>query len=114
MCISVVWVCDHRARSSPYAASTRTLVVMDVDGWKGQFHVKNTHTEISDKQAALYHTIILILNYSTAAVVVPLRAPIAVMPTFNSLLTWCTVVRLYGIDRPQGIVVVAITGPHNG
>ena len=35
-------VCDHRARL--YEASARTLVELDVDGWKYQFKVKTTHT----------------------------------------------------------------------
>ena len=34
-------VCNHRARL--YEASARTLVVLDVVGWKYQFNVKNTH-----------------------------------------------------------------------
>ena len=37
--------CDHRARL--YEASARTLVVLDVGGWKYQFYVKNAHTSMT-------------------------------------------------------------------
>ena len=33
-------VCEHGARLS-YEASARTLVVLDINGWKHQFSLKN-------------------------------------------------------------------------
>ena len=44
MCVSrLVVVCDHRARLSVYGVSARTLVVLDVNGCRDQFYVKNAH-----------------------------------------------------------------------
>ena len=39
-CCLVVCDCDHRA--SPYEASGRTVVALDVHGWKYRFNVKKT------------------------------------------------------------------------
>ena len=46
MCISILWFVTTELVSL-YEAIARTLVVLDVDGWKYQFIVQNTHSRPS-------------------------------------------------------------------